>query len=72
MRRREIIVGLGSLVAWPLAVRAQQRAVPVIGFVNSGSAGNLNLAEWLRRGPERDGRVPLAGEPIRSASGADG
>lgn len=46
MRRREFIVGLGSATAVSLAARAQQTAIPVIGFMHPQTPDTT--AEWLR------------------------
>jgi hypothetical protein len=57
MRRRDFIslVG-GSAVAWPVAARAQQPSMPVIGFVDLGSAvASAHFAAAFRNGLNETG-----------------
>ena len=59
MQRREFITFIGSTVAWPLAARAQQSAMPVIGVLSVGSpdAANPDIAAALERGLAERGYV---------------
>ena len=56
MKRREFITLLGGAVAWPLAARAQQPLMPVVGWLGSGSAEPLLIAA-LHRGLREAGFI---------------
>jgi putative ABC transport system substrate-binding protein len=56
--RRELLAALGGAAAWPLAARAQQPAMPVVGFFSGRSPGESASVEAAsRQGLREQGHV---------------
>jgi len=58
MRRRDFVKGIAVSSAWPLAAQAQQRSMPVIGFLNGRAPANLpKLLAAFRQGLNETGYI---------------
>jgi putative ABC transport system substrate-binding protein len=65
MQRRTFIASFAAVVSWPLAARAQQKAIPVIGFLRSTAAAPSGpLAQAFRDGLKDAGFVDGANVKI--------
>jgi putative tryptophan/tyrosine transport system substrate-binding protein len=65
VRRREFVQIAATAIAWPIAVRGQQKAMPVIGFLGGASASShASFVAGLQQGLEKAGFIDGQSEVI--------
>jgi putative ABC transport system substrate-binding protein len=69
MRRRQFIAGLGGAVAWPMAARAQQPTVPVIGWLDAVPGTMERILPLFNQGLAETGYVVGRNVTITSREG---
>ena len=69
MRRRDFIAGLGGAAVWPLAARAQQQPMPVIGWLSGLPGAMKSVLPMFSQGLAETGYILGRNVTIESREG---
>jgi putative ABC transport system substrate-binding protein len=69
VKRRQFIAGLGSAAAWPVVARAQQPAMPVIGWLDGVPGTTERYSPWFNQGLAETGYIVGRNVAVASREG---